>query len=277
MIRYASSTKDNAFRSQAPITGEQFARYAPSVLATDAHHSRSDRYTQIPTIDVLRGMWKEGFAPYEVRQTLTRDASKREFTRHMVRLRHRSLLDAKSGEVPEIILINSHDGASSYQLLAGYFRFVCSNGLIAGDITTNVRIRHSGDVVGNVIEGSYEILRNVQEIEHRKETFKGIELSRPEQLLLADEAIKLRWEDAAPVSAAQVIRPNRNEDAAPTLWNTFNVVQENLLKGGQRGRASTGRRLTTRPVTGIQQDVKLNRALWSLTEKMANLKGALCD
>ena len=274
MIRYASSTKDNSFRSQTPITGEQFARYAPSVLATEAHASRSERYTHIPTIDILRGMWREGFAPYEVRQSMTRDASKREFTRHMVRLRHRSLINAGSGEVPEIILINSHDGASSYHLLAGYFRFVCSNGLIAGDVHNNVKIRHSGDVVGNVIEGSYEVLRNVQEIEHRKESFKGIELNRSEQLLLADEAIKLRWDDAAPVSAAQVIRPHRNDDAAPTLWNTYNVIQENLLKGGQRGRATTGRRMTTRPVTGIQQDVKLNRALWSLAEKMADLKAA---
>jgi hypothetical protein len=51
------------------------------------------------------------------------------------------------------------------------------------------------------------------------------------------------------------------------------VVQENLIKGGQGGRASTGRRLTTRPVTGVQQDVKLNRALWQLAEGMRQLKG----
>jgi hypothetical protein len=273
MYRYASSTKDNAFRSQSPITGEQFARYAPSVLATQAHESRSDRYTVIPTIDILRGMWKEGFAPYEVRQSLTRDASKREYTRHMVRLRHRGLLGNHS-EVPEIILINSHDGASSYQLMAGYFRFVCSNGLIAGDVTSNIKIRHSGDVVGNVIEGSYEVLRNVQAIDQRKEAFKAIELNASERHLFADEALKLRWDDNAPVSAASIVRPHRHEDAAPTLWNTYNVIQENLLKGGQRGLASTGRRLTTRGVTGIQQDVKLNRALWALTEKMAELKAA---
>ncbi len=273
MLRYAPSTKDNTFRSTSPITGEQFARYAPSVLATQAHESRSDRYTVIPTIDILRGMWKEGFAPYEVRQSLTRDASRREFTRHMVRLRHRGLTGNNS-EVPEIILINSHDGASSYQLLAGYFRFVCSNGLIAGDVTSNVKIRHSGDVVGNVIEGSYEVLRNVQEIEKRKQSFKEIELLPQEQLLFANEALKLRWDNNAPVSASSIVRPHRFEDTAPSLWNTYNVIQENLLKGGQRGRASTGRRLTTRAVTGIQQDVKLNRALWALTEKMAELKAA---
>jgi len=41
----------------------------------------------------------------------------------MVRLRHATSIEAAVGEeVPEIVLINSHDGSSSYQLLAGFFR-----------------------------------------------------------------------------------------------------------------------------------------------------------
>jgi hypothetical protein len=273
MYRYASSTKDRAFRSENPINADQFLRHAPSVLATEAHESRSDKYLFIPTIDILRGMWREGFAPYEVRQTLTRDVGKRAFTRHMVRLRHRSAVSSQE-EVPEIILINSHDGASSFHLMAGFFRFVCSNGLIAGDVSTDVRIRHSGDVLGSVIEGSYEVLRATQEIGKRRDEYKQIVLSEREQLLLADEAIKLRWDDKkAPITPNRVIRPNRHQDEKPTLWNTFNTIQENLLRGGQSGRSSTGRRLTTRPVTGVSENVKLNRALWSLTDRMAELKG----
>jgi len=33
------------------------------------------------------------------------------------------------------------------------------------------------------------------------------------------------------------------------------------------------RRVTTRAVNGIDQDVKLNKALWVLAERMAELKG----
>jgi len=62
----------------------------------------------------------------------------------------------------------------------------------------------------------------------------------------------------------------------------LNVVQENVIKGGLHGIAITtderGRRqrrnVTTRTVNGIDQDVKLNRALWTLAEKMAELKTA---
>jgi len=35
--------------------------------------------------------------------------------------------------VPEIVLTNSHDGYASFQLMAGVFKFVCSNGMIVAD------------------------------------------------------------------------------------------------------------------------------------------------
>ena len=45
-----------------------------------------------------------------------------------------------------------------------------------------------------------------------------------------------------------------------------------MLKGGLIGRNKTGRRTTTRAVMGIDQGVKLNRALWILAEEMRKLK-----
>lgn len=38
---------------------------------------------------------------------------------------------------------NSHDGTSSYQMIAGMFRFVCCNGMVAGEIHNDVRVRHT--------------------------------------------------------------------------------------------------------------------------------------
>jgi hypothetical protein len=46
----------------------QIATVAPSVFATGKHVSRSERYTYIPTSEVLRGLRREGFMPFEVRQ-----------------------------------------------------------------------------------------------------------------------------------------------------------------------------------------------------------------
>ena len=88
MYRYGRSSNQAGFRSSTPLTNDEIARYAPSVLASDAHESRGDRYAFIPTIHVLDRLRREGFQPFEVRQTNCRDDGKRAFTKHMVRLRH---------------------------------------------------------------------------------------------------------------------------------------------------------------------------------------------
>jgi hypothetical protein len=276
MYRFSTSSKQSAYRSNNPLSNEQIASFAPSVLADTAHESRGDRYTFIPTLQVIDGLRNEGFQPFEVRQTNCRDLAKREFTKHMVRLRHPDAI-ASQGEVPELVLINSHDGTSSYQLLAGFFRFVCSNGLIAGDIQSDVRVRHSGNVVHDVIEGSFKVLDNVKQISNSIDEFKSITLNRSEQELFANTAMQLRWDDKAPVTAERVLQANRLEDVSSDLWTTFNRVQENMIKGGVSGRTTTGRRMHTRGVSGVNENVKLNRALWSLADGMAKLKSNVID
>ncbi|KFI32226.1 hypothetical protein CN97_05300 [Haematobacter massiliensis] len=72
--------------------------------------------------------------------------------------------------------------------------------------------------------------------------------------------------------------PRRREDAGQNLWSTLNVIQEHLTKGGLRGRKQNAegriRRAQTRAINGIDQNVTLNRALWTLAEGMQKLKGA---
>jgi len=115
--RFASGTA-RVIRSDEPLTEDQMRAAAPSIFATGKHASRSERYTYIPTIDVLRGLRREGFEPFMVAQGASRMEGKTEFTKHMIRMRHAGQVQTKP-EANEIILINSHDGASSYQMLAG--------------------------------------------------------------------------------------------------------------------------------------------------------------
>src|ERR1700687_3303207 len=104
-----------AHRVQTPLPIDQIAQYAPSALATRPHESRSDRYTYIPTINVIEGMIKAGFQPFSASQSRSRIEGKSEFTKHMIRFRHADLMQAVVGDVlPEVILVNSHDGTSAY-------------------------------------------------------------------------------------------------------------------------------------------------------------------
>jgi hypothetical protein len=271
--RFAS--RSPSLRSASPLADDRIAGVAPSIFAAEAHESRSSRYTYIATGEVLRGLRKEGFEPFFVCQTRVRNVSKREYTRHMIRLRHADQINGS--EANEIILLNSHDGSSSYQMLAGMFRFVCQNGMVCGETVGEVRVPHKGDVVGQVIEGAFEVLDGFGAVAEQRDSMEALRLESGEQAAFARAALALKYDNddrPAPVTEAQLLTPRRFDDRGADLWRTFNRVQENMTKGGLEGRNRNGRRTTTRPVNGIDQNVKLNRALWVLADEMRRLRAA---
>lgn len=254
-------------RRDRPLTTEELYRTVPSVFGNDKHESRSERYTYIPTITLLESLQKEGFQPFFACQTRVRDISRREHTKHMLRLRREGQMAGK--QVPEIILLNSHDGSSSYQMLPGLFRFVCQNGLICGQTFGEVRVPHKGDVIEKVIEGAYEVLGLFDRMDEQQGAMQSLLLPVQAQQALASAALTYRFgEDHQPVTPAQILTPRRYEDDKPDLWTTYQRIQENLIKGGVAGRNAKGKRSHTRAVRGIDGDVKLNRALWVMAEAM---------
>ena len=191
--RFARNTR--VLRGDAPLSEDQMRSAAPSVFAEGKHASRSERYTYIPTIDVLRGLRKEGFEPFMVAQGQSRVEGKAEFTKHMIRMRHAGHAGHVSTrpEANEIILINSHDGASSYQMLAGMFRFVCCNGLVVGKVVEDIRIPHKGNIQGEVIEGAFRVLEEFETVDASTEGMKALTLKPEEEGAFATAALALRF------------------------------------------------------------------------------------
>lgn len=266
----------NVLRKNVPLTDDELFRIAPSIFAPEAHESRSQKYVYIPTIEVLNGLKKEGFEPFMVAQSRSRIEGKSEFTKHMLRLRHKNTIESK--EAYEIILINSHDGTSSYQMLAGLFRFVCHNGMICGDNIQDIRIPHRGNITDNVIDAAYEIVEDFDNVDESIEEMKSTQLLLPEQVSFAKAALSLKYDELenAPIAPEQLLTARRWEDKFNdnnnTVWGSFNKIQENLIKGGLRGKTANGNRTTTRATKSIDNDVKLNKALWILADEMAKLK-----
>ncbi|EFN9222742.1 DUF932 domain-containing protein [Enterobacter hormaechei subsp. xiangfangensis] len=260
----------NFVRRDRPLTRDELAHYVPSVFSEEKHESRSDRYTYIPTITLLANLQREGFQPFFACQTRVRDQSKREHTKHMLRLRRAGQLTGQ--QVPEIILLNSHDGSSSYQMLPGLFRGVCTNGLVCGQSFGEVRVPHKGNVVEKVIEGAYEVLGVFDRVEEKRDAMQSLLLPPPAQQAMAKAALTYRFgEEHQPVTELQILTPRRWQDESNDLWTTYQRIQENLIKGGLSGRTTSGKRAHTRAVNGIDGDVKLNRALWVMAENMLHL------
>lgn len=266
------------------LTIENLKRTAPSIFTTEGAACTSDKYKHISTIEVVKGLMSEGFMPVKAMQSRVRKIEKAPFTKHMLRFRHVDRVQTIGGLFPELVLVNSHDGLSSYRLMAGLYRLVCSNGLVAGDTFKEVRVRHQGDVIGNVIEGTYEVMEEATKLLEHAEQMSDVELSQPEKAIFADAVHQLRFDGddtltKEAITPEQFLRPRRyQEKGKDDLFTIFNIVQENAIKGGLRGwaRDEKGRvkRTSTREIKSIDQNNALNRALWTLAEKMMQLKGA---
>lgn len=273
--------------SARALTEDELRRAVPSVFATTAHESRSAKFAPIPTIDVIRGLAAQGYSVVGGKQSLTRVPGKAPFTKHMLRIR---ALDSgaqyRVGDtVAEMLLKNANDGTACYELMSALFRIACLNSLVAmKEAIDSVKIRHTGrDIVDNVIEGTFRVVENSKLALAAPAQWAAVKMERDESLAFAEAARVIRFGDAegnvdSPITAAQLLTARRREDSDRTnLWTNFNVIQENVIRGGLHGVATNAnnvrRNMTTRAIKGIDQDVRLNRALWTLAARMGELKG----
>jgi len=286
---FNSSFREMTRSGTTALINEQILKTAPSVFATAPHSEVSDRYGFMPTIDVIDALRGEGWYPVDATQKNVRDQSKRELTTHLVRFR-RLGNDLQIGDsVAELVLKNSHDRSSAFVLHAGLFRMVCANGIITADSTfQKLSVRHGKNVVNDIIEGSYNVIENVPAIVDSVESMQNTELSASERAIFARTAYNYANgydNDAARdealvtdgnVLASQILRPKRGADTGSDLWTTFNVVQEKLIKGGVRTAKVNDkgqyRRNTSRNITSIDKNIKLNKAIWEMAAQMDALK-----
>lgn len=277
-------------QSSKGLSNEQIAARCPSVYAPGKHEARSDRYLYIPTGTIIDGLRREGFVPTYVAQARARSEDMAPFTKHLMRFRNVGDLGslAVGTEFFEIVMINSHNGSSSYELMSGFFRVVCTNGMITGDYEHTLKVHHKGDILGQILAATYKIAEESEETMESIAAMKQIQLSRPEQLLLAKYAMKARFpeptiddtqvvegsiEDVPAVYQPQdFLQVRRGSDIGTDLYRTVNVLQENLIKGGVTARDTRGKKHTTRKITGIDQSVKVNQLLWQFAQELRTLK-----
>lgn len=258
------------------LTNERIAQLAPAVFGTSPAAKLSNRYGLIRTLDVLDELRGAGWLPVYAGQGKARrsGADAAEQMRHVIRFRHGDAQIDAGDVVPELVMLNSHDGSSAYKLHAGLFRFVCGNGLIVADATfASIAIRHSKNAAREVVDASFEIVKEIPKLAASVDGMREVQLSAAEQTIFAESAARLRWdEESIPVKPEALLAARRHEDNGSDLFTTMNRVQENLIRGGVRGRATTGRRLTTRGVGSVAEDTKINKALWHLAEQMKAIK-----
>jgi hypothetical protein len=251
------------------LSNEQIQKMAPSVFAPEAHKRVSEKYQYISTLSVVDLLRNEGWHPVRVQQARVRQMDRYGYQKHLIRFRRDGQKALNVGDsIAELVLRNAHDGSSAYALEAGLYRLVCKNGMTVGDsLFRSLKIRHIGFHIEQIISASHKLIQELPRIADSVEGMRRIRLNDDERVAFADAALRLRYPDGnAPITARQLLIPRRAEDREPSLWLVLNIVQESLMRGQIEGRSVSGRRMQTRAIQSIDQDLRINKGLWEIAE-----------
>jgi hypothetical protein len=269
-----STQSANAFKAGQinSISMEVAKQKAPAIFATKpADYINLNRYHFTPTFEIIDMMKDMGYLLTNAKQSATKIPLRRDHGVHIVEFQHPDLYvkDSTNNEVearPTIVMVNSSDGSRPFDFQMGMFRLVCSNGLIVKDKDLGgFKERHTKftfDQIKSMIGAKVDALpKTIDKIN----SWNGIEMSAKDRFAFATEALALRLgSDRKPeeYEVRGILDAKRAADQHNNLWCTYNVVQENLIRGGFQLNERQAR-----PITNPWQDLELNKSLWSLAEK----------
>lgn len=252
------------------LSDTQLADLAPAIFAENPHSARSDNYTFLPTIDVINFLRTKDIFPVAATQRRNRSEEYRKTGVHMVTFSLENHFDNIQSEVPQIIIMNSHDGSRAYNFSMGVFRFVCSNGLvIKSSDYGNLVLEHRHDFEEKVFTIANSMIDNFKDVFPKIDAMKSKMLSYEQTAMLANDAAKTRYPKGVPFDPKNLLEVRRDEDREDNLWNVYNRVQENLLKGGFVGvvREKPDRPRRIRALSDINATYNVNRDLWEVAEQ----------
>jgi hypothetical protein len=252
------------------LTKEEIKKSAPAVYATQPKASMTDRYSFVQTDKIIEGFNKAGWEVTKAFQSKTKkdDIAER---KHVVRLSNpefQPVMREVGSLTPEIILINSHNGTSSIRMELGLYRLVCSNGLVISDTQfAQVKRRHFGIEQEEIFNVIYDATKEFNDIWGKIDEYKSIKLTNGQRLDFASKVIEQHWGTDSVITPDALLLPRRTEDKNDDLFSTYNVIQENVIKGGanyMHPHRNTVRR--TRAIKNADRDIRINTMLWAMTE-----------
>jgi hypothetical protein len=252
---------DHAFRPG--LSMERLQIQAPAAFARNPFGRVSPTYRFISTRALVSGLMDAGFVPTEARQAKAR-GERLGYARHLLRFKALRRTVALEDAIPEIVIVNAHDGTSAYQVRAGLYRPVCTNGLMVklGEFGL-IHVPHRGNVVANVVEAASQMLEQIARVEVAVKGMAATKLSERGRLEFAEAAMRIRYPDGGPnILPPRLLEARRVPDVGDDLWRVYNVVQENVMRGGIPGHSTTGRLTQMRGIRAIREDVRINTQLW---------------
>ena len=255
------------------LTLAQAIEKAPAITATQPHSRiKSPKYCFTNSEEIIENLDTLGFKLTAAKQSKSSNGDMRTYGTHILRFGNPELyIKGSDGSIegrPELVFINDHMGNRPVTFEAGIFRLVCENGLvIKSQDFGGFRERHTRFDFEGLKRMIAEKVGGMKSIVEKISVWNGKIMSDSERFAFAAEAVALRLSgDRKPENYElhEILTPKRDADRSKSLWHTFNVVQENLIKGGYQMNERQARAITN-PI----QDIKINQDLWQLAEAYA--------
>jgi hypothetical protein len=261
---------EDAGRDTTGVAEARLRRIVPAMFASKPAANLSERYAFLSTWDLCEPMLKAGFVITAAQQNYARTKEDMLTTRHMVRLRASNLKPMVGDVFPELLLVNGHNGNVKFMLAAGLYRLVCSNGCVIGSNAMMLTTKHMGDPSALRAEAN-RVIEHAQRTSRVVKEWMDTELTKRQQNQFAKDAATLAYgeERAGGFEPETLLMHRREADAAPSLWNVYNRVQENVMRGGLQYQNANNRTVQTRGLTRVKRTVGFNMELWNLAERYA--------
>jgi len=258
------------------LTETDLREKAPSIFATEPDKDVSEKYSFVPSDVMVEYFDNLGWYPVSAVQQGAKEETDLIHARHEIKFRNPSYGDI-DGLAPELSWTNSHNRYCKAIMGVGFFRWICSNGLwmpIEGMKAEGLVKRHMGFTFEQF---KAEVESRVISFDHWINEVNGyqtIELSPVEKNVFAYKAKNMRWGENSTIEADQLLVPRRVEDEGNDLWSVFNVLQENVIKGGIKYNLDNDRSRTTQDLNEIYKTQKINRDLWTVMAGIYNNRRA---
>jgi hypothetical protein len=234
------------------------------LTATAPSERVSSKYKFISSAQFIADMQSQG---WELKNNTAN--SRTGLGKHSMRFRN-PLLTLSNGDFLDIVVLNSHDGTTSFQLSLGIYRLVCSNGLVVGrDIVQPVFIRHVGYAAEKVQTAINALLSQAEKVNELVDRLQARTLTIEEYTQFCNVALQARGLQAHKVSVEQFHIPRRDADSGMNAWSVFNRIQEYTVNGYPIVDLEEHRQKRVRALTGAKAQIDVNKTLFDAIVKIA--------
>jgi hypothetical protein len=241
-----------------------------SICLNQTSHIGSNKFGFISSSNLVQTLENKGLKLADVVESKIRKNKKTRLGYQKHVMRFNTGISNAHGNL-QLLAINSHEGSSSLTFRLGFFRLVCSNGLIVGsDLIPQVKVRHTSNGLLKLDNAIDEVMEYQISATNAMSRMMDTKVNSETFETLSRNILKIRLNDKYSDKLVPLFESKRWEDDKQDLFSVFNVIQENVIRTGfYVMNKETNVSTKIRAIRGVESNVILNNALFNEAMKFA--------